>query len=285
MDVSKEIKVICETLKLNETELAKELGTSYESVNNWKNNRNIIDVFNLEKLYSYAFGKGIKFNNIYEQFYKEDFGNNDNVVLFHGAKKAFSMPINFLLNSKKRNDFGVGFYLGETFEQAANYISFLENASSVYCFRLDLNGLKTYKFDVDTEWMIAIAYFRGWIEEYKDCVSIKNVLNKINDCDVIIAPIADNRMFDIIAEFIEGNITDEQCKHSLAATNLGFQYVLKSDKAVKNISFIKEMFVCKKEKEKCIQSRISLTDNGLQKVKMARIEYKGKGKYFEEILK
>ncbi len=285
MDVSKEIKVICETLKLSETELAKELGTSYESVNNWKNNRNIIDVFNLEKLYSYAFSKGIKFNNIYEQFYKEDFGNNNSVVLFHGAKKAFSMPINFLLNSKKRNDFGVGFYLGETFEQAANYISFLENVSNVYCFRLDLKGLKTYKFDMDTEWMIAIAYFRGWIEEYKDHNCIKNILNKVNDCDVIIAPIADNRMFDIIAEFIEGNITDEQCKHSLAATNLGFQYVLKTDKAVKNTSFIKEMFVCKKEKEKCIQSRISLTDNGLQKVKMARIEYKGKGKYFEEILK
>ncbi len=51
MDVSKEIKVICETLKLSEAELAKELGTSYESVNNWKNKRNAIDVFNLEKLY------------------------------------------------------------------------------------------------------------------------------------------------------------------------------------------------------------------------------------------
>ena len=43
------------------------------------------------------------------------------------------------------------------------------------------------------------------------------------------------------------------------------------------------MFV--KTKKKCIESRISLTDNGLQKVKMARIEYKGKGKYIEEILK
>ncbi len=175
--------------------------------------------------------------------------------------------------------------MDETFEQAANYISFLENASNAYCFKLDLSNLKTRRFDVDTEWMIAIAYFRGWIEEYKNREYIKNVLSKINDCDAIIAPIADNRMLDLVAEFVEGSITDEQCKRSLAATNLGFQYVLKTDKVIKNISFIKEMFVCEKEKEKCIQSRISLTDNGLQKVKMARIEYKGKGKYFEEMLK
>jgi hypothetical protein len=45
------------------------------------------------------------------------------------------------------------------------------------------------------------------------------------------------------------------------------------------------MFVCEKEKDYCTESRVLLTNNGLQKVKMARIEYKGKGKYIEEILK
>ncbi len=284
MNVAKEIKVICETLNLTETELAKELGVAFETVNNWSNNRKVIDPDNLEKLYSYAYDKGIKFNNIYEQFYKEDYNDSTSVILFHGAKKPFEMPINFASRSKTNNDFGLGFYLCETFEQAANYISFL-NTCKVYCFKSTLTGLKTYKFDVNTEWMIAIAYFRGWIEDYKENIYVKRILDKIKDCDVIIAPIADNRMFDIIVDFIEGNITDEQCKHSLAATNLGFQYVLKTKKAIENTSFIREMFVCKKEKEKCVQNRISLTDNGMQKVKMAKIEYKGKGKYIEEILK
>ena len=92
-------------------------------------------------------------------------------------------------------------------------------------------------------------------------------------------------MFDIIADFVEGNITDEVCKHSLAATNLGFQYVLKTNKAISNTTMIKEMFVSKKEKEECVKKRITLTENGLEKVKVARIEYKGKGKYFQEIAK
>lgn len=194
------------------------------------------------------------------------------------------MPIDFIKYSKSTNDFGTGFYLGETFEQAANYISFIDS-DKVYSFKLNLENLKTYKFNVDTKWMIAIAYYRGWLNDYKNCSFVKNIIDEINDCDIIIAPIADNRMFDIITEYVEGTITDEQCKHALAATNLGFQYVLKTDKAVKQTKLIKEMFVCKKEKEKYIENRVFLTDNGLQKVRMARIEYKGKGKYIEEILK
>jgi len=283
MNIKNEIIVLCDTLKVTETELGKELGVTYETINHWKNGRKNIDISNLEKLYSLAYLKGIKFNNIYEQLIKEDC-NDNYAILFHGAKKPFSMPIDYKTNSKNNNDFGIGFYLGETFEQAANYISFID-MKKVYCFKLNLKDLKIYKFNVDIDWMISIAYYRGWLEEYKNSPFIKNIINKTTECDIIIAPIADNRMFDIIIEYVEGTITDEQCRHALAATNLGFQYVLRTDKAICNLELIKEMFVCGKEKEECIEKRISLTNNGLQKVKMARIEYKGKGKYIEEALK
>lgn len=283
MNIKNEIYVLCHTLKITETELGEELGVTYETINNRKSGRKNIDMSNKEKLYSYAFSKGINFNNIYEQLIKEDCKEN-HMILFHGAKKTFTMPIDFQNNSKENNDFGIGFYLGETFEQAANYISFID-MNKVYCFDIDLTNLKLYKFNVDLEWMITIAYFRGRLEEYKDCAFVQAIINKINNCDVVIAPIADNRMFDLIAEFVEGTLTDEQCRHALAATNLGFQYVLKTNKSVSNVELIKEMYVSKKEKEQCIKTRISLTDNGLQKVRMARITYKGKGKYIEEILK
>lgn len=283
MNVKNEIAVLCNTLKITEVELAKELGITFETINNWKDESKIIDISNIESLYSYAYSNKINFNNIYEQFLKEDCQKNE-VVLFHGAKRPFSMPINFIEHSKSNNDFGIGFYLGETFEQAANYISFLQ-LNRVYSFKLNLKNLKIYKFGVDTKWMITIAYYRGWLEDYKDCDFIRNIINEIDTCDVIIAPIADNRMFDIISEYVEGTITDEQCRHALAATNLGLQYVLKTSKAANQIQLIKEMYVCKKEKEKCIENRNFLTNSGFQKVKMARIEYKGKGKYIEEVLR
>ncbi len=192
------------------------------------------------------------------------------------------MPID-PANSKANNDFGVGFYLGETFEQAANYISALDR-NFVYCFRLNRRSLKTYQFNVDADWMIAIAYFRGWLDDYRNHPLVQKLINGLSDYDVIIAPIADNRMFDIIGEFIGGEITDEQCKHALAATNLGFQYVLKTKKALSHAELLKEMFICQKEKAQCIEKRALLTDNGAQKVKVARIQYKNKGHYIEEIL-
>lgn len=284
MNVSKEIQLLCKVLNLTETELGSELGVSYETVNNWKHNRKNIETSNLEKLYFFAYSKGIRINYIYEQLLKESYAINSNIVLFHGAKNDFSMPIDIDNHSRINNDFGKGFYLGESYEQAANYISTI-NKDRVYAFKLNTNTLKVFKFNVDNNWMFAIAFFRGWLTDYSDHIVIKRILKTIQDADVIIAPIADNRMFSIINEFVENEITDEQCRHALAATNLGYQYVLKTKKAIDSIVYLKEMFVCNKEKENCAKNRILLTQNGLQKVKMARIEYKNIGRYIEEILR
>lgn len=284
MNLRNDISIICGVLQLSEAELAKKLGVSIETIDNWKKGINEPSAANLEKFYSFAYSSKINLNNVYEQLFKEEKETDGHVVLFHGAKKDFSLPIDFLSNSKATNDFGVGFYLGETFEQAANYISVL-NRNFVYCFCLNTKKLKIYKFGVDTEWMIAIAYHRGWLENYKNSPLVEKIVGKLPSYDIIIAPIADNRMFDIIAEFVEGEITDEQCKHALSATNLGFQYVLKTSKALGNIELLREMYVCEKEKSICLENRRLLAENGSQKVKIARIKYKNQGHYIEEILK
>lgn len=284
MNVSKEIILICEVLGLTETELGSLLGVSYETINNWKHDRRNIDKLNIDKLYSFAYKKGIRFNRIYEQLIKEDYEDTDDVILFHGARKELKLPIDFTKFSEMNNDFGKGFYLGENYIQALNSISMF-NTNAILAFNLNLKGLKVYKFNVDDVWMIAIAYFRGWLSDYENHEYITNLLKQIEDSDVIIAPIADNRMFDIISEFAEVEITDEQCRHALSSTNLGYQYVLKSEEALKACTFIQEMFVCGAEKKDCANSRIEQTNVSLQKVKMARIEYKNKGKYIEELLK
>lgn len=284
MNLTNDISIICGVLQLSEAEFAKKLGVSIETIDNWKKGINEPSAANLEKFYSFAYSSEINLNNVYEQLFKEEKETDGQVVLFHGAKKDFSLPIDFLSNSKATNDFGVGFYLGETFEQAANYISVL-NRNFVYCFCLNTKKLKIYKFGVDTEWMIAIAYHRGWLENYKNSPLVEKIVGKLSSYDIIIAPIADNRMFDIIAEFVEGEITDEQCKHALSATNLGFQYVLKTGKALGSIELLREMYVCEKEKSRCLGNRMLLAENGSQKVKIARIKYKNQGHYIEEILK
>ena len=74
---------------------------------------------------------------------------------------------------------------------------------------------------------MTIAYYRGILDEYKDHPAVKALIEQSRNCDYIIAPIADNRMFQIINSFIAGDLTDEQCKHCLAATN-GQNYLFRT---------------------------------------------------------
>lgn len=283
MHINKELKVIRELLSLTQKELSSVINVSLDTISRWENEKTEIEDKNIELVYNFALDNGINFNKIYEQIFFEDCERRKEKLLFHGAKESLKMPLD-LKYSKSNNDFGIGFYLGENFEQASTYIA---NSKSkyVYAFALKLNNLKIEKFNVDTEWMLAIAYYRGWIDEYRYNSIINNIINKVKNADVIIAPIADNRMFDLISEFIDGVVTNEQCEHALAATNLGNQYVIKTKKGLDNLKFIKQCYLTDKEKEEYKNKRLENNNTNLGKVKVARIEYRGKGQYIDELLK
>ena len=91
-------------------------------------------------------------------------------------------------------------------------------------------------------------------------------------------------MFKIIDSFIQGEITDEQCKHCLAATNLGKQYVFVSDLAISQLEIVERVYLSDNEKNYYKEMRSSDSKLGEDKVKLARIQYRGKGKYIDEIL-
>ena len=56
-------------------------------------------------------------------------------------------------------------------------------------------------------------------------------------------------MFQIINSFIAGDLTDEQCKHCLAATNLGMQYIFLTEKAVSQIKLTERCYISNNERE------------------------------------
>ena len=283
MYISNDIKIIRELLYYSQQDLAESLDIPTESINRWESDIIVPEIKNIDMIYSFAFEKKIYLNKIHEQMMKDEYNKSNNVVLFHGAKTNILGSLD-LSHSKSTNDFGQGFYLGETFEQAATYIAYTRS-NNIYAYELDLEDLKVIKFDVSRDWMFAIAYYRGWIDMYKDNKTIKDIISKIEESDIVIAPIADNKMFDLIDEFVTGMTTDLQCKHALSATNLGFQYVIKTDKALKKLKLLDDMFLCEKERAYYLEKRIESTKIGLDKVKIARIEYKNKGKYIGELLK
>lgn len=203
-------------------------------------------------------------------------------LLFHGAKGSIDGALNVHIG-RLNNDFGQGFYTGETYEQAIAFVSGFEG-SSVYYLDFDGQDLKCKEYQVNQEWMMTIAYYRDALDKYTNHSFVKKIIEDSRNCDYIIAPIADNRMFKIIDSFIQGEITDEQCKHCLAATNLGKQYVFVSEPAISQLKIVERVYLADNEKNYYKEMRSSDSKLGEDKVKLARIQYRGKGKYIDEIL-
>lgn len=279
--IADDLKAIRTILEITQRELSEQLGVEQESISRLEQNNAEPSVQLLESIYTFAFDHKIQLNRVKEMLWKERLKENHK-LLFHGAKDNISGKIQANVG-RINNDLGQGFYTGEKYEQAVSFVSGYKN-SSVYYFDFDDQNLKCKEYHVDQEWMLTIAYYRGALEKYSNSSLLKELIASSRKCDYIIAPIADNRMFSIINSFIRGEITDEQCKHCLAATNLGNQYVFINDLAVSKLKMVEKAYLCEKEKQYYQEMRSNDAKLGEDKVMLARIEYRGKGKYIDEIL-
>lgn len=278
---SKDLMAIREILGLSQSELADKIDVEQVTISRTELGKTSPSEKLLESAYTYAFQKNVRINKLKEMLWRDDLKMHQK-LLFHGAKSEISGEID-LYHGRKNNDFGQGFYAGESYEQALSFVSNFPE-SSVYFLCFDDSNLKCRRYSVDQDWMMTIAYYRGSLDAYKDHPRVQELLRQSRDCDYIIAPIADNRMFQIINAFIEGELTDEQCKHCLAATNLGMQYVLRSVKAVAQTQVIERCYIAANERAYYKNIRSEDARLGDDKVKLARREYRGKGFYIDEIL-
>jgi hypothetical protein len=230
-----------------------------------------------EKLYSYIYNRKYRLNAVKEELIREKYGN----VLFHGSKSGLTQIT--VSGSRNHCDFGNGFYLGQTYRQALSFVCEYDRAS-VYSFKFSDKGLNIVEFDCSLEWMIAICYFRGTIRDYEACSTVQNIIRKIEHADVVIAPIADNRMFYIMSKFADGEINADAALHSLSASDLGQQYVIKSDRALKKLVPLEKHYLSVPEREDCKHSLIERSYEIDTKLKLAKREFKN-GMYIEELLK
>lgn len=277
----KDFKAIRDVLDISQKEFAKVLDTEQKTISNIESKDSYPSKTIVESAFTYAFKKDVKINKLKELLCRDNLSHNEK-LLFHGSKGEIKgdIDVNF---GRGNNDFGKGFYTGESYEQAISFISTYDDPS-VYFMSFDDSDLKCKRYSVDREWMMAIAYYRESLDKYENHPSIEKIIKESRDCDYIIAPIADNKMFETINEFIEGNLTDEQCKHCLAATNLGMQYVFLTEKAASRLKIVERCYVCDKEREHYKKLKEDYRKLGNDKVKLAKAQYRGVGKYIDEVL-
>lgn len=277
-----DIEIVMELLDITAKDLADNIGVTPTTISRWRKREEQVSSSNLNAFYNFAFRKGIRLNKIKEQLFKEDCGRNS-IILFHGAKTYIDGRIS-IEKSKSTNDFGRGFYCGESLEQSAMFVANYPE-SSLYILEFDKTDLSYTQLNVDRDWMLLIAYFRNKLNDYAKHPVILDLLSKLEGVDYIVAPIADNRMFEIIDSFIDGEITDVQCQHCLSATNLGNQYAFVTDKALSQLQILRHCYLASDEKSYYLSYKQEESRVGNDKVKVARKKYRGQGEYIEDILK
>ena len=284
-DVSKDLYLIRQFYRLTQDQLAREIGTTRLNIVRWEKSYCFPRASELERIYSFAFkeeGIPLDINRAKEMLYADNKGSR--VLLFHGTDtNIVSDPDNN--HSTPPNDFGAGFYLGESLLQAATWVNERPGAS-VYVFYLNPDqSLRKATFSVDRRWMNAILYYRGALDGYILDAATQKIIDEVERSDYLIAPIADNQMYDILAMFKRGEITDEACVRSLSCSNLGYQYVLKSERIFRYLECVDRLYLCEKEKRRYQEQKTTQARDSENKAQLARITYRREGKYFDELYK
>lgn len=240
------------------------------------------DKMQLENIYNFAYNSGLFLNEIQWQDRLDEFRKENEVVATHGSRTNIKGNIRVDVSGES-NDFGNGFYIGEDISQAGMWVGEEPN-SSLYILTFDENNLVKAQFNVSVDWMLAVCYYRNQIPEYANSERILRIREKVDNCDYVYAPIADNKLFEVIDAFVAEEITDLQCLYALSATHLGYQYVLKTERALENLDIIDHLYFCSVEKSLYNKESDVENNTSLHKAFIAKKRYKDQGQYISELL-
>ena len=158
--------------------------------------------------------------------------------LYHGSDVLVSQPD--LAKGKPYKDFGRGFYLSDTREQALEMASRIVN-------RID-RGLKpivsTFEFDESamTDGSLYVKRFDTYSEEWAEFVlhnRDRKIPQPIHNFDIVYGPIADDSVVRQMRRFELGDITLNELMRELKyPQKITFQYFFGSEKALERLHFL-----------------------------------------------
>ena len=270
---------------MSQTEFAKQLNVTFQTVNRWENGRALPDKLAQSKMFDLCKEKQLP---VYDMILKKITDkskamklDSNRVLLYHGSKSGIEGIIE--PKSRKQCDFGKGFYMGTDPGQTLTLICDYEK-SKFYIVSVSTENLALIEVPADIDWAMLVAYHRGKMEKIDGTPFYNKYRDMTQDKDLIIGNIANDRMFFVIDNFFVGNVTDMVLVNSLSALQLGKQYVVISQKgcdavrieAEVELSYLERLFI-KEIAEENRARGISLANDICK-------NYRREGMYFDEIL-
>lgn len=272
-------------LNMSQTEFAKQLNVTFQTVNCWENGRALPDKLAQSKMFDLCKEKQLPvYDMILKKITDESKAmklDSNRVLLYHASKSGIEGTIE--PKSRKQCDFGKGFYMGTDPGQTLTLICDYEK-SKFYIVSVSTENLALIEVPADIDWAMLVAYHRGKMEKIDGTPFYNKYRDMTQDKDLIIGNIANDRMFFVIDNFFVGNVTDMVLVNSLSALQLGKQYVVISQKdcdavrieAEVELSYLERLFI-KEIAEENRARGISLANDICK-------NYRREGMYFDEIL-
>lgn len=164
--------------------------------------------------------------------------------IYHGSEYIIEQPMYGF--GKKYNDYGLGFYCTEESDMAREWSVSYQRDGYANAYEIDCADLKILDLNSDDycilHWLAILLENREFDEhsalghEAKQYI-LEHFKVDYEKYDIIIGYRADDSYFSFAQDFINGTISYRQLNNALHLGNLGQQFVLKSEKAFKQIQF------------------------------------------------
>jgi len=159
--------------------------------------------------------------------------------LYHGSNLVVDAPK--IITQTRTLDFGAGFYTTPSEEQAIEFAGKVVLRAAKFGGAMGIATVSEYDFDMAAaERTLRILRFdepdKKWLRFVTD-----NRLGKISEqqYDIVCGPVANDNVYAVINLFEEGTLSEETAIAELKIKTLFSQILLKNDKALSLLKFVK----------------------------------------------
>ena len=154
-----------------------------------------------------------------------------NIILYHGSNIEVANPL--LIKSRRKLDFGPGFYLTSDYDQAQKW--------ALRASRLRGCGtalVSVFEFDTSLADALAIRKFNSSNAEWLRYVVANRTQDLVaEDYDIVYGPVANDQTIRTINDYIRGRFPEEIAIQLLLPQKLKDQYAFKSETALEALRF------------------------------------------------
>lgn len=155
------------------------------------------------------------------------------MLLYHGSNITVQNPQ--IIESDRRLDFGKGFYLTSSFEQASRW-------AELTVKRRDSGKpvVSVFEFDESQLANLKVLRFNQAQKEWLEYVTLNRKNQDIpnDNYDIVIGPVANDRTMPVISLYFAGIYDIEETLKRLMPQKLHDQYTFRTETALKALKFL-----------------------------------------------